>query len=158
MKVFFDTEFNEDGTTIDLISIGMVKENGDEYYAVNLSADWERVYENEWLLKNVVDKLDYSYAKPKSQIRNEVSEFLHTANPVELWAWYGAYDHVALAQLFGKMMDLPDHIPMYTNDLKQEVDRLKVGVPYQPSGNHNALEDARFLKVRYDAVFGENNG
>ena len=33
MKIFFDTEFIEDGKTIDLISIGMVREDGETYYA-----------------------------------------------------------------------------------------------------------------------------
>jgi 3' exoribonuclease, RNase T-like len=35
VKIFYDTEFIEDGRTIDLISIGMVAEDGREYYAVN---------------------------------------------------------------------------------------------------------------------------
>lgn len=33
MKYFLDTEFHEDGKTIDLISIGIVAEDGREYYA-----------------------------------------------------------------------------------------------------------------------------
>ena len=40
MRYFYDTEFLEDGETIDLISIGIVAEDGREYYAVNLNADW----------------------------------------------------------------------------------------------------------------------
>jgi hypothetical protein len=39
----FDTEFIEDGRTIDLISIGIVCEDGREYYAVNSDAPWDRV-------------------------------------------------------------------------------------------------------------------
>src|SRR4051812_11038169 len=34
MKYFYDTEFLEDGQTIELISIGIVAEDGREYYAV----------------------------------------------------------------------------------------------------------------------------
>ena len=33
MKYFYDTEFLEDGHTFDLISIGIVAEDGREYYA-----------------------------------------------------------------------------------------------------------------------------
>ena len=33
---------------------------------------------------------------------------------------YGAYDHVALAQLSGPMVLLPDGVPMWTNDLRTE--------------------------------------
>lgn len=43
MKFFYDTEFIEDGKTIDLISIGIVAEDGLEYYAVNLDAPWKRI-------------------------------------------------------------------------------------------------------------------
>lgn len=35
MRYFFDTEFYEDGKTIDLVSIGIVAEDGRELYAVN---------------------------------------------------------------------------------------------------------------------------
>jgi hypothetical protein len=34
MRIFYDCEFIEDGRTIDLISIGLIAEAGDEYYAV----------------------------------------------------------------------------------------------------------------------------
>ena len=35
-KVFYDTEFLEDGSTVKLISIGMVRDSdGAEYYAVS---------------------------------------------------------------------------------------------------------------------------
>ena len=33
MKYFYDTEFIDDGHTINLISIGIVAEDGHEYYA-----------------------------------------------------------------------------------------------------------------------------
>lgn len=41
---------------------------------------------------------------------------------IELYGYYSAYDHVALCWLFGKMVDLPTGFPMYTIDLKQELD------------------------------------
>src|SRR3954452_23658432 len=34
-RYFYDTEFIEDGTTIDLVSIGVVDETGREFYAVS---------------------------------------------------------------------------------------------------------------------------
>lgn len=172
MKYFYDTEFLEDGETIELISIGIVAEDGREYYAVVQDADWDRISTHEWLMKNVVPQLppgrDPAW-KPKAQIRDEVSRFLDRYQPYtnpalrgfrdvgfpELWAWYGAYDHVALAQLFGTMLSLPTHIPMWTNDLRQEQHRLgNPGLPAQPKGLHNALEDARHLRVMHDALLG----
>ncbi len=39
MKFFLDTEFIEDGRTIDLVSIGVVAEDGREFYAVSTEFD-----------------------------------------------------------------------------------------------------------------------
>ena len=49
----YDTEFLEDGTTIELISIGIVASDGREYYAVNSDMDTERIYGDPWLKENV---------------------------------------------------------------------------------------------------------
>ncbi|MGW3545163.1 hypothetical protein ACWDNI_32110 [Nocardia niigatensis] len=92
------------------------------------------------------------YQTPE-QIRTELLEFLSVGTTPELWAWYGAYDHVALAQLFGKMIELPACIPMRTNDIRQEQRRLgDPGLPYQGSGRHNALDDARHARVMHRAL------
>jgi hypothetical protein len=55
VKHFFDCEFNEDGQTIDLISIGIAAEDGREYYACNQEAQLHRV--NDWVRANVLPKL-----------------------------------------------------------------------------------------------------
>jgi len=154
MKYFYDTEFHDDGKTIDLISIGIVANDGREYYAVNQDADWARVMEHEWLPENVVAQLPTPGEwKPKAQIKREVTEFLLAAGQPELWAWFAAYDHVVLSQLFGRMLDLPPGVPMYTHDLRAYLDYVKVkGIPAQVSGNHDALEDAKHVKVVHDYV------
>ncbi len=153
MKIFYDTEFLEDGKTIELISIGMVTETGKEYYAINDDMPYDRIVEDDWIMNNVIAKLGHGRKIPKEQIRDEVEEFIKSAHPAELWAWYGSYDHVALAQLWGKMIDLPSQwVPMWTNDLRQEVLRHapNISLPYQANGLHNALDDAKHLKLRYD--------
>lgn len=166
MRIFYDTEFIEDGCTIDLISIGLVAGSGDEYYAI---VDDERLLAraaaNPWLRENVVPSLparevynsaggtswcwwsdhqDYDRIATRAVIADEVRQFILSFPDPQLWAWYGAYDHVAYAQLFGRMIDLPKGLPMFTCDLKQEVERLgNPRVPEQGSGQHNALADAR---------------
>lgn len=162
MKVWYDTEFLEDGKTIDLISIGMVAEDGREYYAISKEADWSRIREDDWLVANVLTSLPVEMAHPdfktREQIAMEVFEFLTAGkSEPELWHWYGAYDHVALCQLWGKMIDLPNGIPMFSNDLRSVVGqakdkRLRFNLPKQEDGHHNALADARHLKVRYEWV------
>src|SRR5882762_5629922 len=59
MKIWYDTEFLEDGKTIELISIGMVREDGEEYYAVvDVGAiTWLRITQHDWLMRNVIPSL-----------------------------------------------------------------------------------------------------
>lgn len=179
MRVFYDTEFLEDGQTIALISIGMVSDDGREYYAVASDAPMHLIRMHPWLMQNVVPSLpiapeckpaleDYladpnenwkaAFAveldvtdpavKPRAEIAGGVRDFLQAIDDVELWAWYAAYDHVVLAQLFGRMIDLPPGIPMWTNDLRQECHRLgNPPMPPQQTGEHNALADARHNRV-----------
>ena len=55
MRYFYDTEFIENGSTIDLVSIGIVAEDGREYYAVSTDADHTKA--NKWVREHVLDKL-----------------------------------------------------------------------------------------------------
>lgn len=179
----YDTEFLEDGQTIDLISIGIVAGDGREYYAVNSDMDAKRISKSDWLMKNVVKHLPLHHyspprdglswiwgldmtsplVKPKWVIANEVREFIvggitpmgekdgvpayWSEELPELWAYYGAYDHVALAQLWGPMISLPNLMPMWTHDLMQLVEPLDgFELPSRAAGDaeHNALSDARW--------------
>ena len=146
----YDTEFLEDGKTIALISIGMVADDGREYYAVNRRMPARRIRRSPWLMANVVPSLpkphgDWIFSMPKRWLFNymdhcvkephviarEVRAFIEATADPQLWAWYGAYDHVVLCQLWGRMVDKPAAVPMFTHDLKQECDRL--GSPELPS-------------------------
>ena len=42
MKYFYDTEFIDNGRTIELISIGVAAEDGREYYAISTEFNPER--------------------------------------------------------------------------------------------------------------------
>jgi hypothetical protein len=55
VRYFYDTEFIEDGSTIDLISIGVVAEDGREYYAVSSEFNPERA--GSWVRTHVLPKL-----------------------------------------------------------------------------------------------------
>ncbi|MFI6986069.1 hypothetical protein ACIBSV_46955 [Embleya sp. NPDC050154] len=170
MRVTYDTEFIEDGQTIGLISIALVAEDDGEYYAVNADMPIRRIRRHPWLMDNVVPGLPqphgdrrltmpqrwlYDYASPLSRrsqrIADEVRNFLANTPDLELWAWYAAFDHVALAWLWGPMSNLPPGIPMWTNDIRQEAHRLGLtddDLPQQEAGVHNALADARHNLVR----------
>ena len=76
MRYFYDTEFIEDGRTIELISIGVVAEDGREYYAVSTEFDPERA--GSWVRANVLPKLPPPASqlwRSRSQIRLDLEEF-----------------------------------------------------------------------------------
>jgi len=75
VRYFYDTEFIEDGKTIELVSIGIVGENGSEYYAV--STDFDPSKANSWVKENVLAKLPSpqdSAWKPARTIRTEFAD------------------------------------------------------------------------------------
>lgn len=162
MKVTHDWEFLEHGNSVHPLSVGMVREDGAELYYEFIQAPWDRVYKHEWLRENVVPKLNCTtdgslvigqsndIVKPTLSIRSKVYDFLKEAaedSPLELWGWYSAYDHVCLGQLFGAMVSLPEFVPMWTNDIRQESYRLEdIRIPnfYEPGElEHHALDDAK---------------
>jgi hypothetical protein len=162
MKYFYDTEFIEDGKTIDLISIGIVAEDGREYYAI--SKEFKPRKASQWVKDNVIAKLPPRKVNPmyesprlvgeskawksREQIKQDILAFIGEDKP-EFWAYYADYDHVALCQLFGTMMDLPKGWPMYTRDLKQLLDENGNPKMPKPKNEHNALADAKWVKDVY---------
>lgn len=142
MKIFFDTEFIEDGKTIDLISIGLVKESGETLYLENKECDHSKA--SEWVKENVLPHLT-GRTFSREEIAEKVKDF--AGQSPEFWGYYADYDWVVLCQLFGTMMDLPrdKDWPMYCRDLKQLCDSLgNPKLPEQESTEHNALEDAKW--------------
>ncbi|AUS77905.1 hypothetical protein C1701_05440 [Actinoalloteichus sp. AHMU CJ021] len=158
MRYFYDCEFIEDGVTIDLVSIGVVDENGREFYAVSTEFDPGRA--GTWVRNNVLSKLPPPASpvwRDRSRIRAELLEFLtgpeSGPGEVELWAWYAAYDHVVLAQLWGAMPALPPQLPRFTRDLRQRWEDVgRPRLPAPPDDAHDALADARHNRERWRVI------
>ncbi|HEX3786787.1 MAG TPA: polyadenylate-specific 3'-exoribonuclease AS [Pseudonocardiaceae bacterium] len=160
MRFFYDCEFIEDGVTIDLVSIGVVDEEGREYYAVSTEFDPDRA--GPWVRQHVLPKLP-SPASPlwrsRARIREDLLDFfgVHGSTSerpeIELWAWIAAYDHVALAQLWGSMPELPRSVPRFTRELRQRWEDVgRPRLPQPPAGAHDALTDARHNLVRWRVI------
>ncbi len=154
-RYFYDTEFIEDGRTIDLISIGVVDESGREFYAVSTEFDPDKAIP--WVRRHVLDQLPSpadSAWRSRAKIRDGLLSFLTgPGEEIELWAWFACYDHVALVQLWGTMTELPRAIPRFTCELRQRWDDL--GRPELPSAGtdaHDALADARHNLARWRAM------
>jgi len=154
-RVFYDCEFIEDGRTIELVSIGAVDTDGREFYAVSSEFDPARAIP--WVRANVLDKLpapaDPSW-RSRERIRDDLlTYFTAPGEGLELWAWYAAYDHVALCQLWGAMPALPRAIPRFTKDLRQRWDDVgRPDLPPAPADQHDALADARHNLARWRAM------
>jgi hypothetical protein len=150
MRYYLDTEFIEDGRTIDLISIGIVAEDGREYYAV--SAEFNESKASDWVRANVLPHVGSDPRKKREQIRSEIVAFVGASpGKPRFWGYYADYDWVALCQLFGRMIDLPKGWPMYCCDLKQMCATLgDPELPKQTTGEHHALADARWNAEMHD--------
>lgn len=182
MRIHYDWEFLEDGHTIAPISVGMVSGDGGELYLINRDAPWGRIIAHPWLMDNVVPhlpfrlsnggqvrlELDDTHPDARAVVSREsmaihVLDFMNVAarrdagRRPELWAYYGAYDHVCLSWLFGPMIARPPVMPMVTFDIVQaavaagiDLERLeKLG---DATARHNALADARWNRVAHDWI------
>jgi 3' exoribonuclease, RNase T-like len=155
VRYFYDCEFIEDGRTIELVSIGVVAEDGREFYAVSTEFDPSRAIE--WVRRNVLDKLpgpaDRAW-RSRERIRGDLLAFLTELDePIELWAWMAGYDHVTLAQLWGDMRALPRAIPRFTHELRQVwEDAGSPPLPPAPADQHDALADARHNLARWNVL------
>ena len=171
MRYWYDTEFIENGETIDLISIGIVAEDGREYYAV--SREFNPKKASDWVKENVLAHLPLRDVNPaevspriweeskawktRAEIMKGVFHFcsVEEYGKPEFWGYYSAYDHVALCQLFGTMMDLPKGWPFYTRDIKQWCDALgNPKLPEQGKDEHHALADARWNRQAWEFLQG----
>ncbi len=154
-RYFYDCEFIEDGRTIELISIGVIAQDGREFYAVSTEFDPGKA--NQWVRRHVLDKLpspgDRAW-RSKAAIRDGLYSFFTAPRlPIELWAWFAAYDHVVLAQLWGAMPDLPRDVPRLTREVRQHWEAAgSPPIPEPGADRHDALADARLAYARWQVA------
>jgi hypothetical protein len=169
LRYFFDTEFLEDGTTIDLLSIGIVAQDGRELYLQSFECELNKA--SDWVKEHVFPHLEHLHCYGKGadgcdhdkhhplqphgswayrrQIRDRILAFCDPERygKPEFWAYYADYDWVAFCQLFGRMIDLPPGYPKYCRDLRQALDAVGMHDIKQPNETpHHALSDARWVR------------
>lgn len=175
MRYFMDTEFIEDGKTIDLISIGIVAEDDRMLYCCNAECDFMRA--NAWVKEHVIpllpmagweimapqttEFLDWVQEgisrrflpwRSRKQIKEAVLEFMPPDSKPEIWGYFADYDWIVFCQLFGKMIDLPKGYPMWCRDLKQLMWHLQVERPPKQDNEHDAIEDAKWNKNLFEKL------
>lgn len=154
MNYFLDTEFHQDGTYVELISIGVVAADGREYYAQNSDCPLEK--SNEFVKQYVLPLLDETSWKPASIIGDELANFILKPDKdyPQIWVYYGNYDWVSVCgTLYGDMTKTPKGFPYTPFDLSQWAHQLgysKILVD-KPAEHiaHNALVDARWNREAY---------
>jgi len=158
MLYHLDTEFFETPYNTELISIGIVADDGRKYYAENSMADLRLAKRNEWMVENVLAKLDAPTKTLPNQIVQEIKRFVGNDKQPVFMADYASYDWYLFCRLFGGMMKLPSGWPMYVLDLAQIIDyHLPKGVVFPDAlrswpNEHHALADAVGQKAKFDYV------
>lgn len=174
-KLFFDTEFTGLHQKTTLISIGLIAETGQTFYAE--FPDYDRSQVNDWVQKNVIDKLTLEKGKQTGTRENTVihssTEFIKVAlehwlsqfDKVQMWSDCLAYDWVLFCEIFGGAFGVPGnvyYIPfdictlMLEKGVDPDINREKFayGEVLQEMQNqkHNALWDAKVIKRCYETL------
>lgn len=174
MKIFFDTEFTGLHKNTTLVSIGLVSDNGNTFYAECNDFDAKQI--DEWITENVIANLrfanGYSWCPAledehfemkgtRDEVGNALREWLSQfyRNGCELWSDCLAYDWVLFCDLFGGAMNIPKevyYIPfdiatlMKSKDVDPDTNREEyAGIEGK---KHNALHDAKVIKACYEKL------
>lgn len=138
MKIFFDTEFTGLRKETTLISLGMIAENGDTFYAEFI--DYDESQCDDWIKENVIDNLlanstkgmvaamvevDNYHLGTKSQIASRLKQWINKfdTDSIELVSDCCHYDMVLLIDLFGTAFDIPSRLCPVCYDINQDIAR-----------------------------------
>ena len=181
MKIFLDTEFTGLHKETSLISIGLVDENGEEFYGE--LTDYDKNQIDYWLQENVMANLWYEsnkvdfinppnyYRGDKEYIALKLKKWLAKYETVEWVSDVPHYDFVLLIDLlYGKAINIPylthgasihdinQDIAKHYNiseleafDLSREEILAKHNIEIDGL-KHNAIYDAKVIKAIYGIV------
>ncbi|MDF7810709.1 3'-5' exoribonuclease [Hymenobacter sp. YC55] len=179
-RIFFDTEFTGLHQATTLISIGMVNDHGDSFYAELTDFDQSQV--NDWLRENVLSHLVLHGANNSFDtthrmsmrvkgdsgfVKQKLTEWLALNGNVQMWSDCLAFDWVLFNTLLADYSQgypqLPSnvhYIPMDICTLFQlkgvdpDINREKFGLgeALTQMPKHNALWDAQVIKACYDKL------
>lgn len=169
MKIFFDTEFEGLYKNANLISIGLIDENGKQLYIEN--DDIIPEYQSEWIKDNVLpntvnygdinileicDNLTDYFVGRDYQICNKLTEFFKQYDYVELVSDVCHYDMVQLIDIFGDAFSLPENVCCACYDINQDIARFK-GISLQEAFDYNREELLKELGVEDLGAINKHN-
>lgn len=127
MRIYFDTEFTGLHKETTLISIGLIAENGFQFYAE--LTDYDKKQVDEWVKANVInnlclpelndveeERIDYSnkahitFKGDMQSLKIALENWLEQFIEVEMWSDCLAYDWVLFVSIFGTAFDVPKNV------------------------------------------------
>ena len=180
MKIFFDSEFTGLHQNTTLISIGLVAENGREFYAELVDYDESQV--DEFVSKHVLsglrfglerdvghtDSIDIEHFTMKGDsflVKEYLTQWLLQLDaPIEMWSDCLAYDWVLFCNLWGHAFSVPYKVYYIPFDLATlfkikgidpNINRESFLEWPDSEDKHNALWDARVIKACYEKAINQ---
>ena len=186
MNLYFDTEFTGLHKDTTLISIGIISEEGDKFYAELTDYNDEQI--DDWLQKNVIDNLILTKLIDKNSRRlyknkedsnkysiscrgdihyvsDELNKWTEQFDKVEIWSDCLAYDWVLFNHLFGHAFNLPKNIYYIPFDIctlfkikgiDPDISREEFINNSVKGEKHNSLYDAKVIKACYNKLMNNN--
>ena len=178
MKIFFDTEFTGLHQNTTLISIGLIAETGETFYAE--LTDYDKGQVDDWLQENVINNLmglepigkpnapislpPGCYCGDKNRIAWELGRWLSQWDNVEMWSDCLSYDWVLFNQLWGHAFNVPKNVYYIPFDIctlfkikgiDPDISRERFIEWPDSDSKHNALWDAKVIKACYEKLTNE---
>ncbi len=181
VNIYFDTEFTGLHKNTTLISIGLISEDGKQFYAELV--DYDKSQCDKWITDNVLKHLTLQTEHfvlrnidwksevqgTKSIVKKHLEKWLAQFDDVQLVSDVCHYDMVLLIDLFDTAFDLPKNVNAACHDINQDIAR-HYGISEKEAFNksreeiliekgisidgdkHNALYDAKVIKEVYKIV------
>ncbi len=177
MKIFFDTEFTGLHKDTTIVSIGMITEDGKQFYAE--FTDYDSKQCDDWIQANVLEHtLQRNWKKRESvyvenyhlgtkvDIGKTLENWLAQFDQVEFISDVCHYDMVLLIDLFGTAFEFPGQCSPSCYDINQDIAK-HYGISQKEAFNksreeileenkieiegdkHNSLYDAKVIKELY---------
>ncbi len=138
MKYALDTEFIDTPSCSSLISLAVVREDGEQRY---YEFDFPRMEAPPFVLAHVIPHLEGPSRMVKfGQAAAELEAFFAKDPKPEVWAYCGAYDWYFFCRLWGGFMKMP---PGFRPYCMEWAPRMAPQDLFGPA--HNALNDALSL-------------
>jgi hypothetical protein len=185
MKIFFDFEFTGLHKNTTPISIGLVTDEGNKFYAEFNDFDNNQV--DGWIQDNVISKLLYNehfmclelqpdnktmlMKDDKQNISNQLNIWLSQFKEIEFWGDCVAYDWILFVDLIGMgkpMRKMPKNFVSYQaydvftilkiKGVNSKENRHKLLGLDDGKQQHNSLYDAEITKKLYEWAIGITTG